>query len=103
MRTKENKICARALERFLEDFEIFGMKKDFSMLFYCSDTDMVGGRNHKTHGNLDKKALIKQYQEHIPRCPECKDVYVVFLNSIKQKNQSIGDIDKKYLDIHVSL
>lgn len=99
MKTEERKICARALERFLIGFEIFETKKDFSMLFYSSDTDMVGSRNHKTHENLDKEVLIRKYQKHIPECPECRDTYIGFLNSVKKNNQSIEDMDKKYLGL----
>lgn len=94
-----DKICARVLEKFLEGLEIFGSKRDFEMLFYSSDTALVGGKNHKTWANLDREILMKRYQEHIPRCPECSVIYTAFLEKQIDGKNPIERVDKKYLGL----
>ena len=98
----DKKICARALERFLEGVYIFGDKKEFNMVFYSSDTDLIGGRNHKTYGNYDKEVIKREYKKHIPECDECAEVYVGYLYEIKKDNESIMDADKRSLNAFYS-
>lgn len=95
----KNKICTRVLEKFLEGLEIFGSKKDFSILFYSSDTDIVGGKNHKTLATLDKEVLIRKYQEHILKCSECSDAYADFLKRQTNETISTEKADEKYLGL----
>lgn len=79
MGTEERKICAKSLEKVL--YHLSGLNK--------SEANWTTG----------VEIIKREYKKHIPECSDCKDTYIGFLNLVKKNNQSIEDIDKKYLGL----
>jgi len=79
MESEERKICTKSLEKVL--YHLSGLKK--------SEANWTKG--------ID--TIKDEYKKHIPECLDCKITYVDFLNSIKGKNQSLREVDKKYFGV----